>query len=377
MGVPGLSAPHVLVDGLVLFDAMGGALLYARETLPRCARLLHGRGGRLSLLIAGAERSEKWAQALADTEHLHVQFVDAPMRPALRRTWSESRAVQAAIEKNAADGRAVQVLQTQSLPIPRLHFDGARIHLCHGLRRLHTGRALARHFTRSLLRKGARDLHSMLTVSNALSSELSGFLPRLPLHCISPGADHRSALPRDPDKPPHVICLGPTDPHKNHALLAEAWARDPDLPPLRIHAQPCDDLCADIKRHGQQDRITWQAPLTEATSPDALATCSVLLLPSKLESFGMVALEALHAGAPLAISDLPSHREIVGGARDQVAFFDPTSPTDAAQAVARALLLDTPESRLQRQRRAADFTWQSTAQRTVDLWCAASPTTTS
>ncbi|MCP5020355.1 MAG: glycosyltransferase family 4 protein [bacterium] len=372
-----MSTPHVLVDGLVLFNTMGGALLYARETLPRCARLLHERGGRLSLLIAGAERSKNWAQELADAEHLHLQFVDAPMRPALRRAWSEPRAVQAAIEENAALGRAVQVLQTQSLPIPRLPFDGVQIHLCHGLRRLHTGRPLARQFTRSLLRRGARNLHSMVTVSNALSSELNELLPGLALHCISPGADHRIALPRDPSKPQHVICLGPTDPHKNHALLASSWATDPSLPPLRIHAQPGEDITATIKKHGQQDRITWHAPLMETAFAGALATCSALLLPSRLESFGMVALEALHAGAPLAISDLPSHREIVGGARDQVAFFDPTSPTDAAQAVAQALLLDTPESRIQRQHRAAEFTWHGTAQRTVDHWCAASPTTTS
>lgn len=371
-----MSAPHVLVDGLVLFDAMGGALLYARETLPRCAQLLHERGGRLTLLIAGAERSEAWAQELANTEHLHVQFVDAPMRPALRRAWSESRAVQASIEQNAADGHAVQVVQTQSLPIPRLHFDGARVHLCHGLRRLHTGGALARHFTQSSLRKGARDLHSMLTVSNALSSELKELLPGLTFHCISPGADHRTALPRDPDKPQHVICLGPTDPHKNHVLLASTWAMDPSLPALRIHAQPYEHICADIKEHGQQDRITWHAPLTETTSAKALSACSALLLPSKLESFGMVALEALHAGAPLALSDLASHREIVGAAQDQVVFFDPTNPGAAAQAVAQALLLDSPESRLQRQRRAAEFTWQNTAQRTVDHWCAASQTTT-
>ncbi len=353
---------------------MGGALRYAMEILPRCAHLLHQAGGRLSLLLAGAEQNETWAQTLAACEHLHVDFVDAPMHPALRRALRETHAVQKWIDRSAAAGRPVHLVQTQSLPIPRLRFDGEQIHLCHGLRRLHTGSALARGFAKSLLRKGARELHSMLAVSETLSGELRELFPDLPLQSASPGCDHRNTLPRTPGRNPHVICVGPITPHKNHALLVESWSMDASLPPLRIHADLDDDLQARLEKLGLQDRISWSAPLTETTWPEALAGCAALILPSKLESFGLVALEALHAGVPLALSDLASHRELVGDAQDQVAFFDPTSPEGASQSLIRSMGLDSPESQKQRRLRAASFTWQDTAQRSVDHWCAIRPT---
>ncbi|MBL4770793.1 MAG: glycosyltransferase [Planctomycetes bacterium] len=366
-----MSAPHVLVDAVVLMDPMGGALRYAIETLPRCARLLHEQGGRLSVLLAGDQTDQAWTRPLSDAEHLHLHFVQGPMRPALRRALRETHAVQKWIDSSAAAGFPVHLVQTQSLPIPRLRFDGRQIHLSHGLRRQQTGPAFVRHFANALLGKGVRELHSLLAVSESLASELNARFPDLPVQVAAPACDHRPALPRNPEAEAFVLCPGPIVPHKNHGLLLEAWDLDKSLPPLRLYAKLDSDarLLRDrAARLGLAQRIAWHAPLDESTWPEALATCAAVVLPSRLESFGMVALESLHAGAPLALSDLPAHGEVVGDAKEAVTFFPPNNPQQAADAVAKAIKLNDPESTATRLDRAAQFSWQMTAKLIVEHW---------
>jgi glycosyltransferase involved in cell wall biosynthesis len=368
-----LSGPHVLVDGLVLKAPMGGALRYALGTLPRCASLLHARAGRLSVLLAESERDQGWVQALLSQEHLHVTFVDAPMHPALRRALRETHAVQKWIENSSQQGHPVHVVQTQSLPIPRLRFEGHQVHLCHGLRRQESGPVLVRQFATALLNKGVRDLHSLLAVSQTLTDNLQTRFADLPVQCAAPACDQRTRLPRNPDAGPFVLCPGPIVAHKNHALLVEAWGLDSRLPPLRLHAQQnpaARALQSRIQQLGLQERITWHAALDEDTWPAALATCAAVVLPSRLESFGMVALETLYAGAPLALSDLPSHQEVVGSARHAVAFFSSDNARQCAAAIQLAIDQSDAEPQNQRQRRSQDFAWNHTAQITVDHWCA-------
>lgn len=365
---------HVLVNGLVLRAPMGGALRYALETLPRCGALLHARGGRLSVLLAQAEADEDWVQKLQQAEHVNVDFVDAPMHPALRRALREPHAVQSWIDRSTKQGVPVHVVQTQSLPIPRLRLEGEQVHLCHGLRRLKTGPTLIRHFATALFHKGVRPLHSLLAVSENLAGELRELFPHRPVALATPGCNHQSALERKPSSEVHVICPGPVVDHKNHGLLVEAWASDESLPPLRLHAAEgpgARSLQAQIQRQGLQDRITWHAPLTGETWPQALAQCGAVVLPSSLESFGMVALETLHSGAPLALSDPPAHREVVGDADDAVVFFSPHDAKQCAAALHLALAQTDSESEAKRRARSRAFTWDATAMRTVEHWYSA------
>ncbi|MCA9000926.1 MAG: glycosyltransferase [Planctomycetes bacterium] len=364
-----MTFPHVLIDGLVLADPMGGALRYAIETWPRCAELLHARGGQLTALVAQKEREKDWVRGLAAHGALHLDFIEAPMRPAWKRALNETSAVQNWMERSEACGNPVHLLQTQSLPAPNPRFPGQRVHLSHGLRRQLEGPWWSRRLAEFALRQCARRTDALIAVSETLARDLASRFARVPIRVAPPACDSLPALPREPGD--HVLCPGPLVPHKNHALLIEAWGQDPALPPLHLHARQdrhARPLIERIDALGLAQRILWREPLTGETWPEALATCAAVVLPSRLESFGLVALEALHAGAPLALSDLPAHREVIGLAQSAVRFFPPTNPLACANAIHQAVAMTDPACQALRQKRAQDFSWEQTAERTVEHW---------
>ena len=87
--------------------------------------------------------------------------------------------------------------------------------------------------------------------------------------------------------------------------------------------------------------------------------------PSIYEGFGLPPLEAMACGCPVAVSDIPAHREVFGGA---AMYFDPFSPEDLSSRLKRLLQLDilsracTIEGGL---RHAASYGWERAA---ADTW---------
>jgi glycosyltransferase involved in cell wall biosynthesis len=94
---------------------------------------------------------------------------------------------------------------------------------------------------------------------------------------------------------------------------------------------------------------------------------AAVVFPSLYEGFGLPVIEAMAAGAPLALSDIPAFREI--SPADGL-FFDPVSP----DAIARALATILGEPRRATQiaaygrRRAADFSADALAAAYADLY---------
>src|SRR5262249_37644583 len=87
--------------------------------------------------------------------------------------------------------------------------------------------------------------------------------------------------------------------------------------------------------------------------------------PSIYEGFGLPPLEAMACGCPVAVSDIPAHREVGGGT---AMYFDPFSPQDLSSKLEWLLRLggDARASLVaQGLQRAADHTWESAAS---DTW---------
>lgn len=98
-----------------------------------------------------------------------------------------------------------------------------------------------------------------------------------------------------------------------------------------------------------------------------LSGASAFCFPSWIEGFGLPNLEAMAAGAPLIVSDIAAHREVVGNAGLFVA------PDDAA-AWARALERVVSNPHLANQlverghERVRDYSWSRTAERTWEIF---------
>lgn len=132
-------------------------------------------------------------------------------------------------------------------------------------------------------------------------------------------------------------------------------------------------LREEARRHRVTKAIRFIGHLDHDGLVEAMHRCSAIVLPSRYEPFGIVALEAAATGAPLVVSTAGGLAEIV---TDQVTglSFAPADVAGLAAAV-RATLSD-PDSAQQRARAARarlteDFSWREVAERTAGVHLAA------
>jgi alpha-1,3-rhamnosyl/mannosyltransferase len=118
---------------------------------------------------------------------------------------------------------------------------------------------------------------------------------------------------------------------------------------------------------GLEQKVIWLGPVPEAALPALYSGATVFVFPSLYEGFGLPVLEAMACGAPVVCSNTSSLLEI--GER-AVCFFDPTQVEDICTAL-RQVLADPALRADLRERglaRAAQFSWQTTAQQTLALY---------
>jgi glycosyltransferase involved in cell wall biosynthesis len=177
-------------------------------------------------------------------------------------------------------------------------------------------------FRRSLQRACRARL--LVTVSDFSRAEIVALLPAAParVRTVRPGVQPRLgglAPERPPAAPdgPFALVVGDNRPHKNHAVLASAWARFGAVPPLAlVGAGPVDarhpDLAALARRAGTQAYHLGRVSQHELAWLYQHAT--LLVFPSRYEGFGSPLAEAFAQGLPAVVSDLPVFREIGGDA---------------------------------------------------------------
>lgn len=164
-----------------------------------------------------------------------------------------------------------------------------------------------------------------------------------------------------------VLGLGRVVAKKGFDLLVEAFARlVPGRPGLGLvlagDGPSRAGLVDQAARLGVADRVHFAGSLGRAEVAWAMAAAEVFVLPSRVEPFGIVVLEALRAARPVVVSSRGGAKEIVRHEREGL-LADPFDGAELAGAIAR--LLDDHE--LARQlaeagrRRADDFDWAAIA----------------
>jgi glycosyltransferase involved in cell wall biosynthesis len=121
---------------------------------------------------------------------------------------------------------------------------------------------------------------------------------------------------------PRVLFLGRLTPRKRADLLVRAFARlDPPGGRLVIAGNDGGGLAAarrEVRRQRLGDRVDFPGLLVGEERLAALAAADVVVYPSQLEVFGLVAAEAILCGTPVVVSDDDGCGELVravGGGR--------------------------------------------------------------
>ncbi|HSS50465.1 MAG TPA: glycosyltransferase family 1 protein [Thermoanaerobaculia bacterium] len=286
----------------------------------------------------------------------------------------------------AADGN--QVLFAPNYLFPPLFWlaRGARVATIHDLGvwkvpwavRPDSGEAL-----RELLERTLFEGDLFLTPSEAVRQELieRGVAPsrvRAIHHGTGLVGEETMAAPVPPSTPPrYVLHVGTVEPRKNVRTLLAAWRllrlRRAEPPPLVLcggfgwQAEEARGEIATAEAEG------WLVHLGYVGTEELAALyrgAEMVALPSFYEGFGLPAVEAMRAGAPLLASDLPVLREVAGDA----ALYAPPDRPDLWADRAGELLADAGLRADLRRRgldRAARFDWGRAAEETVRAFRAA------
>jgi glycosyltransferase involved in cell wall biosynthesis len=204
---------------------------------------------------------------------------------------------------------------------------------------------------------------------------------RIHVTYAAPGADFRRA--RDGDDAwlaknvltarRYLLVVGTREPRKNFTSVAEAYVGLPENVRAQIPLVWCGpagwgDLSlspsAARARNAGQIRIVGYVPDRELAA--LYRNCTLFVMASVYEGFGMPVVEAMACGAPVALSRIPVFEEIAG---DCARYVEPLDVEDWRRAIGQAVdeARDSSGHRL-RQPDLGRFSWQSSAAATLDLY---------
>jgi glycosyltransferase involved in cell wall biosynthesis len=227
-----------------------------------------------------------------------------------------------------------------------------------------------------LLPRLIRKVQGIITVSHFSKErivQLTGAEPER-IHVIPNGVEQRFR-PADKEavkqvttrldlKNPYILYVGSVEPRKNLTILLEAWRMGGfDGATLAI-VGATGHLFARLQFDSVPKGVRLLGRVEDDMLPILYSGAAGFVYPSVYEGFGLPPLEALACGCPVAVSDIPAHRELCEGT---AIFFDPFNTEELASKLEWMLCLDgAPRASLigAGLRRAARYNWQSAASET-------------
>jgi glycosyltransferase involved in cell wall biosynthesis len=174
-----------------------------------------------------------------------------------------------------------------------------------------------------------------------------------------------------------ILFVGTVEPRKNLLTLVRAFdelMRTTDLRPQLVIAGPKgwlnDELFSQLERSALSPRILLTGYVSDEDLCALYASCRVSVYPTLYEGFGLPPLEAMACGAPVITSRIPVIIETVGNAARLIEPRDVQGLTATLIEFIRDVRARDHYSAAGRER-AAEFTWERTAEMTLDVYQAA------
>ena len=345
---------------------ISGYIVKLLQHLPR------GAGMRYVVLARGGE--------LAD--HLTL--------PVRRPSWPTERPLARILWEQLALPRVLRQLHADLLHAPAfggpLRSPIPHVDTVHDLSFLRHPRFFRRHkriYLRWLTRWSCQRAAAVIAVSQFTAHEVVKLLgvPEPRVHVIHHGVEpHFRPLPAEtvahfrarPDVPArYILYLGTLEPRKNLVTLLRAYAglHDTDVHLVLAGGRGWlyEEIFAEIERLGLERRVHLPGYLPDDALPLWYNAAEVFAYVSWYEGFGLPILEAMACGTPVVASNNTSLPEVAGDAALLVAPGD----VDAVRGSLQQCLHDHAlRARLEEagRRRAGHFRWETTAQRTADLY---------
>lgn len=225
----------------------------------------------------------------------------------------------------------------------------------------------------TLKRRYVESADHIICVSEATKQDLIKVYgpPSVPVSVVHHGVEPRfrpveQRFHRLPER--YVLFVGHRGQYKDAHILFHAIAElvneDPMLHVVCVGGDGFSSSeIANFERLGIRDRVS-QHFLSDEEMVSAYSHALAFVFPSHFEGFGLPALEAMACGAPVVLASATSLPEVGGDAAN---YFEPGSVDDLVR-VLRRLVTDgaaRSESIRRGLSRAAEFTWERTAQETA------------
>ena len=236
-------------------------------------------------------------------------------------------------------------------------------------------------YSKPILRPFFRKLHGHIAVSSA-AREFVGEYFHADYRIVPNGIDFPrffercAALPELADDRPTVLFVGRLEKRKGLRYLLRAWPmvreRVPDARLLVVgRGRPLEGYRRFASRQGwSSSDVVFAGYVSADDLPRYYQACDVFCAPNTgQESFGIVLLEAMAAGAPIVASDIPGYRDVVAHG-EQGLLVERQNPGALADAVCRLLANPELRARMRRagQEKARGYDWPRVASQVLDYY---------
>ena len=209
-----------------------------------------------------------------------------------------------------------------------------------------------RAYRRVVYARSARESERVITISRHAAAAIAEHLsvPEEKIRPIHLGLDHDLFRPGVEPREEFLLYPARGWPHKNHALLFDAFREA-----RRRH--PGLELVLTSYDGEVPEGVRSLGHVSRGELVGLFQRAAALVFPSLYEGFGQPPLEAMACGCPVACSNAASLPEVVG---DAARLFDPTSTEDLVDAI-EDVLANADDWRRKGLERAAGFSWEKTA----------------